>query len=216
MLRAAAITPPSPEVTLTTTWWPVVRPGPLVTYLDDAEHARLLSLMEEVNVPAGSFILHKDSPARSVLLVEDGEVEVIEESLGQTVTLAVIKAGGVVGEVGFVDGRPRTNNVRARTDARLRRLTREKLLAMVAGEPTVFGKIMMSLAELMAQRFRITLAEMEPVRAFAQSLDEPIDASGDDAPASFDEIDEPLPDAAEVVEVLRQVADASRRGRAQV
>jgi CRP-like cAMP-binding protein len=171
--------------------------------------------MEEVRVEAGAFILHKDSPARSVLLVEEGEVEVIEESLGQTVTLAVIKAGGVVGEVGFVDGRPRTNDVRARTDARLVRLTREKLLALVAGDPVVFGKIMMSLAELMAQRFRITLAEMEPVRAFAQSLDEPIDASAEEA-ASFDEIDEPLPDAADVVEVLRQMADASRRGRAQV
>jgi CRP-like cAMP-binding protein len=192
-------------------WWPERRAGELIAYLDDAEQARLLAAMEPAEAAEGDFILHKGSPSRSLLVIEEGEIEILDESMGELLVLARVGPGGVVGEVGFVDGQPRTHDVRAATACRLRRLTREGLLDLVKGDPGLFAKLTIALAELLARRFRSALAELAPVRAFAASLQEPEDldvAAGDDIDApggsAYDEIDEPLPEQA--LELLREMA----------
>jgi CRP/FNR family transcriptional regulator, cyclic AMP receptor protein len=182
-------------------WWPQTRSGDLVDYLDDQEHARLIAAMEPVTARAGDKVLTKGGPSRSLLLVEDGELDIADEAMGETLILATIGPGGVVGEVGFIDGEARTHDVRARTDCRMRRLTRERLLQLVKDEPTLFAKITISLAELIAVRFRAVVQELEPVRAFAASLHEPMEH---EAPESFEEIDEPLSESA--MELLRSFA----------
>jgi CRP-like cAMP-binding protein len=182
-------------------WWPQTRSGDLVDYLDDQEHARLVAAMEPVVAKAGDKVLTKGGPSRSLLLVEDGELEIADQAMGETLVLATIGPGGVVGEVGFVDGEARTHDVRARTDCRLRRLTRERLLELVKDEPALFAKITIALAELLAGRFRAVVRELEPVRAFAASLQEPMEHA---APETFEEIDEPLSESA--LELIRSFA----------
>lgn len=180
-------------------------------YLSDAEHGRLLAAMESCCLAAGDVALGKGDPSASLLLVEEGELEVLEQSMGESVSLASVGPGGVVGEVGFVDGEPRTHHVRARTACRLRSLSRSRLLELVKDDPTLFAKLIVGLAELIAARFRLVVRELEPIRAFAASLkdplafDEPL-AHEPSAPAEtdFDEIDEPLPEAA--LELVRELA----------
>src|SRR6266571_7863410 len=116
-------------------WWPVAREGELVGYLTGEEHERLLAVAEPCTAEAGDLVFQKGSPSRSLLLVEEGQLEVFDESMGQPVVLATVGPGGIVGEVGFVDGRPRTHHVRARTACRLRRLTRDGLLEIVKNDP---------------------------------------------------------------------------------
>lgn len=212
-------------------WWPVARSGELVGFLTDDEHARLLGLAEACSAAAGDVVFQKGGPSRSLLIVEEGQLEVFDESMGLPVVLAIVGPGGVVGEVGFVDGLPRTHHVRARGACRLRRLSREALLGLVGSDPLLFAKVTIGLAQLLSFRFRSAVEEMEPVRSFAASLREPLDLEG--APAQFDEIEAPLPEedpdrrampaaggesdtrpfdnpAAEAVKVIRK---AARRGR---
>jgi hypothetical protein len=128
----------------------------------------------------------------------------------------------VVGEIGFLDGHPRTHHVRAGTACRVRRLTRDGLIALGQAEPRLFAKVSLALAGLMARRFRGALEELDPLRAFASSLGEadetlvkPVRAaepSGesehveghDDSPIQYDEIEDPLLDQA--LDVLRDLA----------
>jgi CRP-like cAMP-binding protein len=209
-------------VTVSAVWWPEARTGELVAYLDDGEHARLLAVTEVAEAGAGDFLLHKGSPSRSVLLVEDGEIEIVDESMGETVVLGRVGPGGVVGEVGFLDGQIRTHHVRAFTACRVRRLTREGLLALAGVEPLLFAKVSIGLAGLVARRFRSALEELDPLRSFAASLGDPeenaagaADAKGagpsaadagdaDEGPIEYDEIDDPLLDQA--LDVLRELA----------
>ena len=192
-------------------WWPRLRSGDLVGYLDDAEYTRLLSAAEPAVADAGAVVLHKGSPSRSLLLVEQGALEVRDEALGQAVVLATIGPGEVVGEVGFVDGRSRTHDVCARESCRLRRLTRQAFLNLVQDDPQLFAKLAVGLAEVVAQRFRATVAELEPVRAFAASLDQPMELPEPPTTADdYDEIDEPLPEQA--VEMLRRLARSDDAG----
>jgi CRP-like cAMP-binding protein len=109
-----------------------------------------------------------------------------------------------VGEIGFLDGQPRTHDVRAATPCRLRRLTREGLLELVKDDPALFAKLTIALAELMAQRFRSALRELEPVRAFAATLADPEEPPD---PSVYDELDEPLPEQAlELIRALGRTA----------
>src|SRR2546428_13526694 len=120
---------------MTESWWPVARGGELVGYLTDEEHERLLAVAELCTAEAGDLVFQKGSPSRSLLLVEEGELEVFDEAMGEPVGLARVGPGGVVAEVGFVDGQPRTHHVRARAGCRLRRLSREALLGFFQGAP---------------------------------------------------------------------------------
>jgi len=203
---------------MTDSWWPETRRGDLVAYLTEDEHTRLLSAMEPCTAAHGDLVFQKGSPSRSLLLVEEGALEVFDQAVGEDVVLGLVGPGGVVGEVGFVDGQLRTHHVRARGDCRLRRLTRERLLELVRGDAQLFAKITISLARLVAVRFRAAVDELGPVRAFAASLREPEDALGEGAAAGFDEIDEPLPvddpsepDPTEAARLLKDVARKSRK-----
>jgi hypothetical protein len=191
-----------------------------VSTLTDEEHDRLLAVLEPCTAAAGDLVFQKGSPSRSLLLVEEGQLEVIDESLGKPVVLGEIGPGGVVGEVGFLDGQPRTHHVRARSACRLLRLTRSALLGLADTDHAVFAKLAVGLAQLVAGRFRSAVEELEPVRAFAASLRDPMELD----PGAFDEIDEPLPagdpaaaapppkpPAEQAVKVLKQVTRKSRK-----
>jgi CRP-like cAMP-binding protein len=194
-------------------WWPEARSGELVAYLDDAELARLTALMGEWSVKAGEIVLHRGDPAANLVLVEAGEVEVVDTGLG--IVLARIGPGGVVGEVGFVDGLPRTHDVRACSDSRLRHLSRESLLGLVDSAPLLFAKVTVALAELVAQRFRSALADLEPIRAFAADLEEPVGPEPE--VASIDELEaiEDLgSDEANALDLIRDLARKTARDRA--
>ncbi len=199
------------------TWWPRTRGGDLVSTLTEEEHAHLLEVLEPCTAAAGDLVFQKGSPSRSLLLVEEGQLEVFDESLGETVVLGEIGPGGVVGEVGFLDGYPRTHHVRARTSCRLLRLSRDGLLGLAETNHGLFAKLAVALAQLVARRFRGAVEELEPVRAFAASLRDPLEHDT----GTFDELDAPLPEedpaaaakppADQAVKVLKQVARKSRK-----
>lgn len=195
---------------MTTAWWPVQREGDLVRYLDDADYVRLLAFTEAWSVAPGEVVLKKGDPSASLLLVESGELEVVDDFAGKETVLAQVGPGGVVGEVGFVDGEPRTHQVRAGTEARLRSLSRDALLHLVRNDAALFARVTIALAELLARRFRLAVQELEPLRAFARSLREPDAADG----ASFDELEEtaaPQPAAIDTEEVLGLLRDVARK-----
>jgi CRP-like cAMP-binding protein len=173
-------------------WWPRRDGSELLAYLEEPERAEILAILEPLGACAGDMVFHRDSPSRSLLLVEAGELEVVDEAGN---VLGTVGPGGIVGEVGFVDGEARTHDVRARADCELLRLTRERLLA---SEPLLMAKVLLALGQVLARRFRSAQADLAPIRAFASGLDEP------EAPPSFDEIED--------IDPVTLVRELARRG----
>lgn len=167
-------------------WWPSTnREGELFRYLTEEEYVRLLDDTIPVSAEPGDVIFFKGAPSSSLVLVVAGEVEVFEESRGKMLVLGRVGKGSVVGEVGFLDGRPRTRHVRAKTDCDLRKITRDGFLALLEENPTLFAKVMVAMSELLAGRYRTAVEELEPVRALAASLRDAADADpGSQSPAS--------------------------------
>jgi len=151
-------------------WWTSLRAGELVRYLTEEEYVRLLDDTIPVSAEPGDVIFFKGAPSTSLVIVVSGELEVFEESKGRMIVLGTVPAGSVVGEVGFLDGRPRTRHVRAKTACELRKITREGFVELLNVAPVLFAKMMVALSELLAGRYRMVTEELEPVRALAASL----------------------------------------------
>ena len=181
-------------------WWPPLRAGELVAYLTDEEHNKLVQALIPVTAEPGDVIFYKGAPSKSLVIVEEGEVEAFEEASGRLLVLGSAGAGAVMGEVGFMDGLPRSNHVRAKTSCRLGKLTRDGLLNLASEDPLVFAKIVISMAELLAGRYRSVVAELEPVRALVASVRE----AGKDRPVAILDLD--AGEQSQAMEVLKAVA----------
>jgi CRP/FNR family transcriptional regulator, cyclic AMP receptor protein len=91
-----------------------------------------------------------------LLMVLEGSVtaETVLRDTQRSITLTVLEAGGVLGEMSFLDGQPRSATCRADTEVLCAALSREALLLMSRHAPEVASKLMMLVALRMAQRLR--------------------------------------------------------------
>ena len=71
-------------------WWPAVREGELVRYLDEEEYVRLLDDTIPVSAEPGDVIFFKGAPSTSMVIVVSGELEVFEESKGKVHVLGTL------------------------------------------------------------------------------------------------------------------------------
>jgi len=81
--------------------------------------------------PAGTLIFEEGDEANVMYVVQRGEVEIVRQSGAETRLVAIIPAGEFFGEMGLINGRPRTATARVRRDARLLELDSEVFEAMV-------------------------------------------------------------------------------------
>ena len=92
---------------------------------------RLVKIAERIELDAGDEFIHEGDFDESIFLIESGQVEV---ERGQ-VRVGTIEAGDVVGEMAFIDRRPRSATVRTLTSSVLRRVEREDLLRELGQDP---------------------------------------------------------------------------------
>ena len=69
-------------------------------------------LMTEVRIPAGSVLCTQGQEALEVFLIVDGDVAVSHDSAA----VGTVGAGGIIGELGVLDGKPRSATAVALTD----------------------------------------------------------------------------------------------------
>ncbi len=135
-----------------------LRKVPLFQGLSDAELAALSACLVKHTFGKGVFIFHKDSPGQTLYVIEAGRVRifVVSES-GQEITLNVYGPGEVVGEIGFLDGRPRSAGAVALTAVTVLALRREDFYSQLEVHPRLATRII----ELLAGRLRYTTAYAE-------------------------------------------------------
>src|SRR6056297_1238912 len=83
--------------------------GVLVSALGDAEFAELFDEGRRVAFSAGQTIFSAGEPGQSLILIEEGRVEVSITSIsGRKSVLAHMGPGEVLGEIAALDGGPRS------------------------------------------------------------------------------------------------------------
>jgi CRP/FNR family transcriptional regulator, cyclic AMP receptor protein len=112
-----------------------------------------------------------------MVLVLDGEVTVESIVVSRTtpVTTAVLGAGSLLGEMGIVDGEPRSATCTATSKVRAAIFTRSALEQLIVEHPAIGAKFMMSISLRIAQRLRDTADKLKLYSQLTQAMQQEID-----------------------------------------
>lgn len=132
----------------------------LLGRLDPGEIDALATRARVEYYPAGREIFAKGSPGRSMIAVLRGSVKIVSPSpTGREVTLNIIHAGEIFGEIAVIDGAERSAGAVAMAECELLLLDRRDVLPMFERHP----EICMVLMRILCQRLRHTSEQVEDV-----------------------------------------------------
>jgi len=144
------------------------------------DEARIVvSYMEPRMFEVGTVFIQEGDKNNTdyMVLVLDGEVTVESIVVSRTtpVTTAVLGAGSVLGEMGIVDGEPRSATCTATSKVRAAIFTRAALEKLITEQPAIGAKFMMSISLRIAERLRDTADKLKLYTQLTQAMQQEID-----------------------------------------
>ena len=114
-----------------------------------------------------------------MVLVLEGQLRVVSSSgaLGGEVVISVIDPGSLVGEMGVIDGGPRSASCTALTDVKLGVLSRASLLALIETHPAAAARLMLGVAKGLADRLREGNRRLRTLSQLTRALQSELDAA---------------------------------------
>jgi CRP/FNR family transcriptional regulator, cyclic AMP receptor protein len=145
-----------------------------------AQEARVVvGYMQPTKIEEGSTFIREGDVDHTdhMLLLLSGEVtvETITVSRVSPVTVTVLGPGSLIGEMGLLDGEPRSASCTASTDVRAAVLTRAALEKLMAEEPTVAAKLLLAVSLRIAQRQRETAEKLKLYTQLVAAMQQEID-----------------------------------------
>lgn len=120
------------------------------------EWVKLLSWTSEFTFRAGTIVVTPGQTDRSLYVVLSGQLVITLGTDQNSRDVAEIGAGSIFGEQSFVDGLPRSGQVRARSDGSARVLDYQSYLDMARRQPGLAQRIMTDIAATLSRRLRET------------------------------------------------------------
>lgn len=114
-----------------------------------------------------------------MMLILEGEVLVDNEltSMDDSMVMSVIGAGSLIGEMGVVDGAPRSATCTATTDLAVAVLSREALLTLIKSKPAVAARLMLAISKRLADRLREANRKIRTLGGLSRALQQELDAA---------------------------------------
>lgn len=144
----------APDTTNTASLW---ASAPFLQGLSPDEQHEVRTRMSLHTLQPGDPLVEAGAPADSVWLILAGSASVtVKSARGFEVRLAGMREGTTVGEVGFLDGAPRSATVRAETEVQAAQLTRDSFNELAQSHPHIVQRLLTNMALDLAARFRST------------------------------------------------------------
>lgn len=134
--------------------FPLESDHPLFRYFTEAERDRVESIGQVKRMAEGSFLIRAGELDSTLFAVEDGHLDIIGMDDGQSVVVATVGPGDVIGEVSFIDDSPRTVSVKAGEETTVRAWDKRTLSEALAFEPQLLAKFAVAMNELLVERLR--------------------------------------------------------------
>ena len=143
------------------------------------ESRTVVTYMQPRKIEEGTTFI-KEGDTRNtgfMLLVLDGEVTVenIVVSRVEPITVTVLGEGSLLGEMGLLDGEPRSASCTASTTVRCAILTREALEQLMIDNPQVAAKLMMAVSLRIAERLRDSADKLKMYAQLTLAMQQEID-----------------------------------------
>ncbi len=146
--------------------------------LSHDEARAVVAYMRPHRIAQGTTFIREGDTADTdfMLLVLDGEVtiESIVVSRTDPITVSVLGPGNLIGEMGLLDGAPRSASCTAMTAVRCAILTRDALNQLLGDDPRTAAKLMMAISLRIAQRMRESQEKLKLYAQLTQAMNEEI------------------------------------------
>ncbi len=120
---------------------------------------KLLQVCETRDFKAGDTIFEKDSVAREMFLVISGAVDIIRQNTESgSMIVFHLKRGDIFGEMGIIDGGPRSASAIAKSDCRVLALHQVSILR---SDDKTSAKIYRNLAHIISTNLRATTTKLD-------------------------------------------------------
>jgi len=145
------------------------------------EEARcVVGYMRLVSYPRGAMLLRQgdDSSLNYMLLLIEGEVTIDngEASPPDAVAVASVGPGSIVGEMSLLDGAPRSASCTAVSAVQAAGLSRRGLELLIDEHPRIAAKLMVGLAQRIADRLRARVQQLQIYADMNASLQQELNA----------------------------------------
>jgi CRP/FNR family cyclic AMP-dependent transcriptional regulator len=146
--------------------------------LSHEEARAVVAYMDPRRISEGTTFIQQGDTAETdfMLLVLDGEVTIENIVVSRTapITVTVLGPGNLIGEMGLLDGAPRSASCTAMTDLRCAILTRDALNQLLNDDPRTAAKLMMAISMRIADRMRESQEKLKLYAQLTQAMNEEI------------------------------------------
>jgi CRP/FNR family transcriptional regulator, cyclic AMP receptor protein len=147
--------------------------------LDDlrlADAARVVNYMRPKRIKAGTVFIQEGEVKQNdyMLLVLEGDIAVEADLPGiqDTMVVGIMGPGHLIGEMGVLDGSPRSATCTATTDILAAVLSRTALMRLLKAEPEVGARLLLAISKRMADRLRATTRKLKTFAQMNKALQE--------------------------------------------
>ena len=149
--------------------------------LSAADAREVVSYMRPERIKAGEVVIREGESTRNdfMALVLDGEVTV-ENSVAaahDSMVVSILGPGSLIGEMGIIDGGPRSATCTASTDLALAVLTREALTRLMDTHPSVAARLLLAMSKRIADHLRETNRKLMTFAQVSKALQQELDAA---------------------------------------
>ncbi len=127
--------------------------------LQETSRRRFEGAGQRLRVPRGGYLMRRGEAGGDIFMLVSGKLEVVDSRSSPEVILAVFAPGVMVGELAFVDGSPRSADVRAATDSEVLQWPRQDLVVLLNRHPELAADFYKALARLASERARSATAD---------------------------------------------------------
>ena len=158
----------------------LITEGALVE-LSAADAREVVSYMRPERIKAGEVVIREGESTRNdfMALVLDGEVTV-ENSVAaahDSMVVSILGPGSLIGDMGIIDGGPRSATCTASTDLALAVLTREALTRLMDTHPSVAARLLLAMSKRIADHLRETNRKLMTFAQVSKALQQELDAA---------------------------------------
>lgn len=126
----------------------------LLLGLSEPERAAVLALGQPCKVASGALLFARGTPANGIWLIVHGQVSILADTQHDAARLATLGPGQFVGEMGLIDGQPRSASARADTAVGAWQLDAAAIATLVQQHPAAALRITRNIARELSLRLR--------------------------------------------------------------
>lgn len=143
----------------------VLKKVPIFNELKKAELREFKRIIHNRHYRKNEIVFYEGEPGVGMYIIETGMIGIYKESTNETKEeLAVLRSGEFFGEMALLDESPRSATAIAIENSHVIGLFRPDLFELIGRKPRLGNKILLKLAQMIAERLRLSNHELQEVK----------------------------------------------------